>query len=44
MLLLFAGVAIYAVSYLVWGIMGISSVPPFPEEPKQQIQQGVGRS
>ncbi len=41
MLLLFLGVAIYAVSYLLWGVMEIASVPPFPEELKQQIVQQV---
>ncbi|GBD07675.1 hypothetical protein HRbin21_01506 [bacterium HR21] len=41
MLLLFLGVAIYAVSYLIWGIMEIGSVPPFPEELKQQLVQQV---
>lgn len=42
LLLLFLGVAIYAVSYLVWGIMEIGSVPPFPEELRQQLVQQVG--
>lgn len=45
MLLLFLGVAIYAVSYLIWGIMEVGSVPPFPAELKQQlVQQGIGGS
>lgn len=37
MLLLFLGVAIYAVSYLIWGIMEVGLLPPFPEELKQQV-------
>lgn len=37
MLLMFLGVTIYAVFYLIWGIMEISNVSPIPEALKQQI-------
>ncbi len=42
LLLLFLGVAIYAVSYLVWGVMELASIAPFPEELKAQIVQQAG--
>ncbi len=42
LLLLFLGVAIYAVSYLLWDVMKIASVAPFPEELKAQIVQQAG--
>ncbi len=31
-LLLFIGVAVYAVSYLIWGLIEIAWLPPIPEE------------
>ncbi len=37
MLLLFLGVTIYAVFYLIWGIMELSNLPPIPEELKQSL-------
>ncbi len=36
-LLLFLGVAIYAVSYLIWGLIEIAWTPPIPEEIKQAL-------
>lgn len=32
MLLLFIAVAMYAIFYLIWGVMELSSIPPIPEE------------
>ncbi len=37
MLLLFLGVTIYAVFYLIWGVMEIATVPNIPEAVKQSI-------
>lgn len=37
MLLLFLGVTIYAIFYLIWGIMEIATVPNIPEAVKQSI-------
>ncbi len=37
MLLLFLGVTIYAIFYLIWGVMEIATVPNIPEEVKQAI-------
>ncbi|MBS1558515.1 MAG: hypothetical protein JST69_07275 [Bacteroidetes bacterium] len=37
MLLLFLGVTIYAIFYLIWGIMEIATVPAIPEEIKAAI-------
>ncbi len=37
MLLLFLGVTIYAIFYLIWGVMEIATVPGIPEEVKQSI-------
>jgi len=36
-LLLFLGVAIYAVSYLIWGLIEIAWTPPIPDEIKQAL-------
>lgn len=40
MLLLFAGVTIYAVFYLIWGLMELSNMPRIPEELKQSLLGG----
>lgn len=37
MLLLFLGVTIYAIFYLLWGVMELSNLPPIPEEVKQNL-------
>ena len=37
MLLLFAGVAIYAIFYLIWGIMELTGLPQIPMELKDQL-------
>ncbi len=37
MLLLFLGVTIYAIFYIIWGIMEIATVPNIPESVKQSI-------
>jgi len=37
MLLLFLGVAVYAVSYLIWGLMEIAWLPPIPDEIKESL-------
>ena len=37
MLLLFLGVTIYAIFYLLWGVMELSNLPPIPEELKQSL-------
>ncbi len=37
MLLLFLGVTIYAIFYLLWGIMELSNLPAIPEEIKQPL-------
>lgn len=37
MLLLFLGVAIYIIFYLLWGVMEIATVPGLPEEVKASI-------
>ena len=37
MLLLFAGVAIYSIFYLIWGIMELACLPQIPAELKQQL-------
>ena len=37
MLLLFLGVAVYAVSYLIWGLIEIAWLPPIPDEIKQAL-------
>ncbi len=36
-LLLFLGVTIYAVFYLLWGVMEIATVPNLPEDFKNSI-------
>ncbi len=36
-LLLFLGVAIYAVSYLIWGLIEIAWLPPIPDEIKEAL-------
>ncbi|HUM97422.1 MAG TPA: hypothetical protein PK275_06180 [Chitinophagaceae bacterium] len=37
MLLLFLGVTIYAVFYLLWGVMELSNLPSIPEEIKNNL-------
>ncbi len=37
MLLLFLGVTIYAISYLLWGVMELSNLPAIPEEIKETL-------
>lgn len=37
MLLLFLGVTIYAIFYLLWGVMELSNLPAIPEELKQNL-------
>ncbi|MBS1920895.1 MAG: hypothetical protein JST17_11635 [Bacteroidetes bacterium] len=37
MLLLFLGVTIYAIFYLLWGVMELSNLPTIPEEIKQSL-------
>ncbi len=37
MLLLFLGVTIYAVFYLIWGVMELSNISPIPEELKRSL-------
>jgi|YNPMSStandDraft_1061717.scaffolds.fasta_scaffold02439_2 hypothetical protein len=40
MLLLFLGVTIYAVSYLIWGLMELAWLSPIPAEIKQELLGG----
>ena len=37
MLLLFLGVTIYALFYLLWGVMELSNLPSIPEDVKQGL-------
>ena len=37
MLLLFLGVTIYAIFYLIWGVMELSNLPAIPENIKQDL-------
>ncbi len=37
MLLLFLGVTIYAIFYLLWGVMELSNLPAIPEEIKETL-------
>ena len=37
MLLLFLGVAIYAIFYLIWGVMELSNMLPIPDEVKAPL-------
>lgn len=37
MLLLFLGVTIYAIFYLLWGVMELSNLPAIPEEIKKTL-------
>jgi hypothetical protein len=37
MLLLFLGVTIYAIFYLLWGVMELSNLPSIPEDVKQSL-------
>ncbi|MBW7890966.1 MAG: hypothetical protein H3C48_08075 [Chitinophagaceae bacterium] len=37
MLLMFLGVTIYAIFYLLWGVMELSNLPAIPEEIKQSL-------
>ncbi|MCO5234296.1 MAG: hypothetical protein LC105_00815 [Chitinophagales bacterium] len=37
MLLLFLGVTIYAIFYLLWGVMELSNLPTIPEELKNSL-------
>lgn len=39
-MILFIGVTIYAVFYLIWGVMELSSIPPIPEELKRAMLGG----
>ncbi len=39
-LLLFLGVVVFAVLYLIWGIMEIANIPDFPTELKNKILGG----
>lgn len=39
MLLLFLGVTIYAIFYLLWGIMELSNLPAIPEEIKEALNK-----
>ena len=40
MLLLFVGVTIYAVFYLIWGLMELGWLSPIPAEIKQELLGG----
>ncbi len=40
MLLLFVGVTIYAVSYLIWGLIELAWLSPIPSEIKQALLGG----
>ncbi|MEZ0361845.1 MAG: hypothetical protein ABWK04_08155 [Hydrogenobacter sp.] len=40
MLLLFLGVTIYAVSYLIWGLIELAWLSPIPAELKQSLLGG----
>jgi hypothetical protein len=37
MLLLFLGVTIYAIFYLLWGVMELSNLPAIPEDIKAKL-------
>ncbi len=37
MLLMFLGVTIYAIFYLLWGVMELSNLPTIPEELKESL-------
>jgi hypothetical protein len=37
MLLLFIGVTIYAIFYLIWGVMELSNLPQIPGELKDSV-------
>lgn len=37
MLLMFLGVTIYAIFYLLWGVMELSNLPAIPEEIKESL-------
>lgn len=37
MLLLFLGVTIYAIFYLLWGVMELSNLPAIPEDLKTKL-------
>ncbi|MCS7170817.1 MAG: hypothetical protein NZ851_00710 [Aquificaceae bacterium] len=41
MFLLFLGVTVYAVFYLIWGLLELVSLSPIPQEVKQQLLGGV---
>lgn len=43
-LLLFLGVTVYAVLYLIWGVMELATLTPFPVELKQKILEFVERA
>lgn len=36
-LLLFLGVAVYAISYLIWGLIELAWLPPIPSEIKEAL-------
>lgn len=40
MLLLFLGVTIYAVFYLIWGLMELSNMSAIPDELRQSVLGG----
>lgn len=37
MLLMFLGVTIYAIFYLLWGVMELSNLPTIPEELRESL-------
>ena len=37
MLLMFLGVTIYAIFYLLWGVMELSNLPAIPDEIKKSL-------
>ena len=39
MLLLFLGVTIYSIFYLLWGVMELSNLPPIPDNIKQTLHK-----
>lgn len=40
MLLLFLGVTVYAVFYLIWGLMELANMPRIPDELRQAVLGG----
>lgn len=37
MLLMFLGVAVYIIFYVIWGVMELASIPQIPESIKQEV-------